>query len=129
MKKKHFGTDGIRGIIGTSIISSYYFFKIGHSIGRILTSKKIKSKIVVGIDTRVSSFIFESYLVSGLFFSGIDILFLGQMSTPAVSYLVKFLKADFGIIITASHNSYVYNGIKIFNCNGIKLFKNYIYKI
>ena len=112
----YFGTDGIRGV-AVSEITQEMCFKCGNALG----SLKDKPKIIVGTDTRVSAgFMFSSF-ASGLTLAGADVYFVGVVPTPAVSFLTKLHCADFGVMLTASHNSAEYNGIKIFDCNGYKI--------
>lgn len=123
MAEKLFGTDGIRGIVG-EILTNELAYKVGRAIPHLYDSSVDKIKIVVGCDTRVSSHMLECSLVAGLMESGADVITLDIMPSAGVAYLAKTLKANAGIMITASHNPYYYNGIKIFNGNGFKLTKN-----
>lgn len=112
----YFGTDGIRGV-AVSDITQEVCLKCGNALG----SLKNKAKIIVGTDTRLSAgFVFSSF-ASGATLAGADIYFVGIVPTPAISILVKQKKADFGVMITASHNPAEYIGIKIFNCDGEKI--------
>lgn len=120
MKKKYFGTDGIRGAVGTFPITPDFMLKLGWAIGRVLGSKK-GSKILIGKDTRISGYMMESALEAGLSAAGVDILLLGPMPTPAIAQLTRTLKAQAGIVISASHNSFSDNGIKFFSAEGTKL--------
>ncbi|USO02132.1 MAG: phosphoglucosamine mutase [Alphaproteobacteria bacterium] len=120
MKKKLFGTDGIRGLVNHFPIEPNSLVKIASSIATHF-SKGEKLKCIIGKDTRVSGYMLESALVSGLLAHDVDIVFLGPVPSPAVSMLTPALKADFGIMLTASHNAYHDNGIKIFDYRGEKL--------
>lgn len=116
-----FGTDGVRGIAGEFLTPSLGM-KIGVAAATILTKNNKKNvKIIIGNDGRVSADMLVSALTAGLCSVGVDVMDLGMIPTPAVSYLIKYYHADAGIMVTASHNSYEYNGIKIFNENGYKL--------
>ncbi len=119
--KKLFGTDGIRGIANQELTCELAI-KIGKAAAKILTdSQKSKPKILVGKDTRISSDMLESALFAGLCSCGAEAVSLGVVPTPAVAYLIKKYNADAGIMISASHNSYEFNGIKLFDKNGYKL--------
>ena len=120
MKKKFFGTDGIRGAVGTYPITPDFMLKLGWAVGRVLGSAK-GSKILIGKDTRISGYMIESALEAGLSAAGVDILLLGPMPTPAVAQLTRTLHAQAGIVISASHNPFGDNGIKFFSAEGTKL--------
>ena len=118
MKKKYFGTDGIRGKVGTFPIIESFFFNLAVSLAQ---SKKNIKKIIIGKDTRLSCSLLENALLNGFNFVGIKSDFIGVVSTPILSFYTKFLKYDYGIMISASHNPHYDNGIKIFKKNGEKL--------
>lgn len=120
MKKKFFGTDGIRGAVGTHPITPEFMLKLGWAVGRVLGKEK-GSKILIGKDTRISGYMIESALEAGLSAAGVDIQLLGPMPTPAVAYLTRTVSAQGGIVISASHNPYTDNGIKFFSAEGTKL--------
>lgn len=120
MEKKYFGTDGIRGRIGDSLINPEFVMKLGWAAGRVL-GQGSGSKVLIGKDTRISGYLFESALEAGLVAAGVDIFLLGPMPTPGIAYLTRTLRADAGIVISASHNSYEDNGIKFFTGAGAKL--------
>lgn len=120
MQKKFFGTDGIRGPVGEFPISADWFLKLGWAVGRALSKNK-HGKVLIGKDTRISGYMFESALEAGLVASGTDVLLLGPMPTPGIAYLTKTLRGDAGIVISASHNSYIDNGVKFFSPSGMKL--------
>ncbi|XBC39067.1 MAG: phosphoglucosamine mutase [Buchnera aphidicola (Nurudea shiraii)] len=117
---KYFGTDGIRGKVGEFPITPDFFLKFGFILGNLLF-RHSRKKVIVGIDTRKSSFALEAALNSGLSTSGVSVISLGRISTPAVGYLTKLLKLELGIIISASHNLFQDNGIKLFFKNGVKI--------
>ncbi len=120
MEKLHFGTDGIRGRVGEGAINPEFVLKLGWAVGRVLAGENA-GKVVIGKDTRISGYMFESALEAGLTAAGIDSLLLGPMPTPAIAYLTRTLHADAGIVISASHNPYHDNGIKFFSADGTKL--------
>jgi len=119
--KKYFGTDGIRGRVGVWPITPDFILKLGWAFGRVLAANKPGGKVLIGKDTRISGYMFESALEAGLSAAGIDIHLLGPMPTPAVAYLTRTLRAEAGIVISASHNPYYDNGIKFFSATGDKL--------
>ena len=118
--RKYFGTDGIRGKVGTPPITTDFFLKLGWAAGTVLAGGK-RGKIVIGKDTRISGYMFESALEAGLTAAGVDVVLVGPMPTPAVAYLTRTLRATAGIVISASHNPYSDNGIKFFTGDGGKL--------
>ena len=119
-KRRYFGTDGIRGEVGNPPITADFFLKLGWAAGTVLAGGK-RSKVVIGKDTRISGYMFESVLEAGLTAAGVDAVLVGPMPTPAVAYLTRTLRATAGIVISASHNPYSDNGIKFFTENGGKL--------
>jgi phosphoglucosamine mutase len=120
LSRKYFGTDGIRGKVGQHPITPDFMLKLGWAAGRVL-ARGNGGKVLIGKDTRISGYMFESALEAGLAAAGVDILLLGPMPTPAVAYLTRTLHADAGIVISASHNPYGDNGIKFFSSDGSKL--------
>ena len=120
MRRKYFGTDGIRGEVGRPPITADFFLKLGWAAGTVLSGGN-RGKIVIGKDTRISGYMFESVLEAGLTAAGVDAVLLGPMPTPAVAYLTRTLRATAGIVISASHNPYSDNGIKFFTEDGGKL--------
>ena len=120
MKRKYFGTDGVRGRVGESNINPEFVLKLGWAAGRVL-GKGAGSKVLIGKDTRISGYLFESALEAGLVAAGVNIRLLGPMPTPGVAYLTRTLHADAGIVISASHNKFEDNGIKFFSAQGTKL--------
>lgn len=117
---KYFGTDGIRGRVGVSPITPEFVLKLGYAVGRVL-ARQGHGKVLIGKDTRISGYMFESVLEAGLSAAGIDTQLLGPMPTPAIAYLTRTLRAQAGIVISASHNPYHDNGIKFFSSQGTKL--------
>lgn len=117
--KEFFGTDGIRGKVGQPPITPEWLLRCGYAAGKVLAQKH--RKIIIGKDTRVSGYLIESALQAGLIAAGCDVVLLGPLPTPAVSYLTPRLKADAGIVVSASHNPYDDNGVKFFNAQGDKL--------
>lgn len=115
-----FGTDGVRGVAGSDLTIDMAM-KIGSSAAYVLTKNKKEVKVIIGNDGRESSYMLVAALKAGLYSLGVSVLDAGLLPTPAISYLVKYYKMDAGIMVTASHNSYEYNGIKIFDSNGYKL--------
>ncbi len=118
---KYFGTDGIRGRVGTWPVSADFMLRLGRAAGTVLTDKQGRATVVIGKDTRVSGYMFESALEAGLVAAGADVRLLGPAPTPAVAWLTRSLRASAGIVISASHNSYQDNGIKFFGAGGEKL--------
>lgn len=118
--RKYFGTDGIRGRVGEYPINPEFILKLGWAVGKVL-ARKGYGKVLIGKDTRISGYMFESVLEAGLSAAGVDIHLLGPMPTPAIAYLTRTLRAQAGIVISASHNPYYDNGIKFFSAQGSKL--------
>lgn len=119
-QRKYFGTDGIRGRVGSAHINPEFMLKLGWAVGRVLVNGGRK-KVLIGKDTRVSGYMLESALEAGLSAAGVDVRLLGPMPTPAVAYLTQTLRATAGIVISASHNSFEDNGVKFFSADGYKL--------
>lgn len=120
MTRRYFGTDGIRGRVGEPNISPDFVLKLGWAAGRVLSNGR-GGKVLIGKDTRISGYMFESALEAGLAAAGVNIRLLGPMSTPGVAYLTRTFRAAAGIVITASHNPYEDNGIKFLSADGDKL--------
>lgn len=121
-KRKYFGTDGVRGKVGQYPITPEFVMKLGWAAGRVLAQGRGRqSRVLIGKDTRISGYMFESALEAGLSAAGVDILLLGPMPTPGIAYLTRTFRADAGIVISASHNPYYDNGIKFFSGDGTKL--------
>lgn len=119
-KRKYFGTDGIRGKVGEYPITPEFVLKLGWAVGKVLGSTD-RDRIVIGKDTRISGYMFESALESGIIAAGMNVQILGPMPTPGIAYLTRTFRAAAGIVISASHNSYLDNGIKFFSSEGQKL--------
>lgn len=118
--RKYFGTDGIRGRVGLWPINAEFILKLGWAVGKVL-ARQGSGKVLIGKDTRISGYMFESVLEAGLSAAGVDTQLLGPMPTPAIAYLTRTLRAQAGIVISASHNPYYDNGIKFFSALGTKL--------
>ncbi len=118
--KRYFGTDGIRGKVGDEPITAEFMLKLGWAAGKVF-ARDGKGRILIGKDTRISGYIFESALEAGLSSAGVDVRLLGPMPTPAIAYLTRTFSARAGIVISASHNLYQDNGIKFFSADGEKL--------
>lgn len=119
-KRKYFGTDGIRGRVGESLINPEFVLKLGWAAGIVL-GQHHGGKVLIGKDTRISGYMLESALEAGLSAAGMDTDLLGPMPTPGIAYLTRTLRAEAGIVISASHNGYQDNGIKFFSKQGFKL--------
>jgi phosphoglucosamine mutase len=117
---RYFGTDGVRGKVGVWPITPDFVLKLGWAVGRVL-ARQGDGKVLIGKDTRISGYMFESVLEAGLSAAGVDIHLLGPMPTPAIAYLTRTLRAQAGIVISASHNPFYDNGIKFFSAQGTKL--------
>lgn len=120
MTKKYFGTDGIRGRVGEAPITADFLLKLGWATGRVFANEG-HGFVLVGKDTRISGYMFESALEAGLTAAGVDTRLLGPMPTPGIAYLTRTLRASAGIVISASHNPYYDNGVKFFSVLGSKL--------
>lgn len=118
--RKFFGTDGIRGKVGSGKMTPELALKLGWAAGRVLSRSGTK-KVIIGKDTRISGYLFESALEAGLSAAGLDVMLMGPMPTPAVAYLTRTFRAEAGVVISASHNPYYDNGIKFFSTDGSKL--------
>jgi len=136
MSRQYFGTDGIRGRVGDHPITPEFCLRLGWAVGKVFARQKDKDEkrqhgseaesgrephVLIGKDTRISGYMFESVLESGLVSAGANVSLMGPMPTPAVAYLTRTLRADAGIVISASHNPYYDNGIKFFDASGNKL--------
>lgn len=120
MARKYFGTDGIRGRVGEFPITPDFVLKLGWAAGRVFAGQGA-NRVIIGKDTRISGYMFESALEAGLSAAGVDVWLLGPMPTPAIAYLTRTFNACAGIVISASHNPYHDNGIKFFSSRGDKL--------
>ena len=122
MSRKYFGTDGIRGRVGEGAISADFVMRLGNAYGHALPRRNWRKPVVIiGKDTRISNYMFEAALEAGLVAAGVDVQLMGPMPTPAVAHLTRSLRADGGIVISASHNPHHDNGIKFFSAEGEKL--------
>lgn len=125
MSRKYFGTDGIRGRVGQGAISADFVLRLGNAYGHALRERNPhswrKPMVVIGKDTRISNYMFEAALEAGLVAAGVDVQLMGPIPTPAVAHLTRSLRADGGIVISASHNPHHDNGIKFFSADGEKL--------
>lgn len=125
MSKRYFGTDGIRGKVGSGVITAEFMLKLGWAAGQVFGRNRGEGsgapKIIIGKDTRISGYMFESALEAGLVAAGANVLLLGPMPTPAIAYLTRTFQCAAGIVISASHNPYYDNGIKFFSASGQKL--------
>ncbi|MDR5866340.1 phosphoglucosamine mutase [Halomonas koreensis] len=121
MTRRYFGTDGIRGTVGEAPITADFMLKLGWATGRVLARDSGRARVLIGKDTRISGYMFESALEAGLSAAGVDVILLGPMPTPGIAYLTRTFRADAGIVISASHNPFADNGIKFFSAEGTKL--------
>jgi phosphoglucosamine mutase len=121
MARHYFGTDGIRGTVGQEPITPDFALRLGHAVGRVLKAADASPLVLIGKDTRISGYMLESALESGLISAGAGVMLLGPVPTPAVAYLTRAQRASLGVVISASHNPYPDNGIKFFDAQGAKL--------
>lgn len=118
--KRYFGTDGIRGKVGEEPVTAEFMLRLGWAAGKVFLTQG-RGRVLIGKDTRISGYMFESALEAGLASAGMDVLLLGPMPTPAIAYLTRTFNANAGIVISASHNPYYDNGVKFFSGEGKKL--------
>lgn len=121
MSRKYFGTDGIRGAVGTFPITPDFVLRLGNAVGRVLRATHERPVVLIGKDTRISGYMLESALEAGLNSAGVDVMLTGPLPTPGVAYLTRALRLSLGVVISASHNPYADNGIKFFSARGEKL--------
>ncbi len=121
MSRKYFGTDGIRGTSNTAPMTAEIAMRVGMAAGKHFTRGDHKHRVVIGKDTRLSGYMLEPALTAGFISMGMDVIMVGPMPTPAVAMLTRSLRADLGVMISASHNPYQDNGIKLFGPDGYKL--------
>ncbi|MDR1968560.1 MAG: phosphoglucosamine mutase [Burkholderiaceae bacterium] len=121
MTRQYFGTDGIRGTVGCAPITPDFVLRLGHAVGRVLKRREPQPVVLIGKDTRISGYMLESALESGLISAGASVVLLGPVPTPAVAYLTRAQRASLGAVISASHNPFPDNGIKFFSAQGAKL--------
>jgi phosphoglucosamine mutase len=119
--RKLFGTDGVRGVANLEPMTSETAMQLGRAAAHIFMRRAGRHQIVIGKDTRLSGYMLEAALISGICSMGVDVLLVGPMPTPAIAFLTRSLRADAGVVISASHNPYQDNGIKFFSSNGFKL--------
>src|SRR5215203_5107476 len=121
MARKYFGTDGIRGRTNQSPMTAEIAMKVGQAAGAHFVRGEHRHRVVIGKDTRLSGYMMESAMISGFTSVGMDVVMVGPVPTPAVAMLTRSMRADLGVMISASHNPYVDNGIKLFGPDGYKL--------
>ena len=124
MKRKYFGTDGVRGLVGQAPITADFVMRLGYAAGKVLTQTKAASErpvVLIGKDTRISGYMLEAALEAGFAAAGVDVMLGGPLPTPAVAYLTRALRLSAGVVISASHNPFHDNGIKFFSAQGNKL--------
>ena len=121
MSKRLFGTDGLRGQVNIFPMQPEIVLRLGLAAGRFFRNREQRHRVVIGKDTRLSGYVFETALTSGFCASGMDVYLVGPMPTPAISFLTKNMRADLGVVISASHNPFMDNGIKFFDKDGFKL--------
>jgi phosphoglucosamine mutase len=121
MNRTYFGTDGIRGTVGTAPITPDFMLRLGHAVGQVLRAGEPRPTVLIGKDTRISGYMIESALEAGFASAGVDVLLTGPLPTPGVAYLTRALRLSLGVVISASHNPFEDNGIKFFSARGEKL--------
>jgi phosphoglucosamine mutase len=121
MSRRYFGTDGIRGKSNTPPMTAELAMKVGAAVGNLYRRGDHRHRVVIGKDTRLSGYMIENALVAGFTSAGLDVLLLGPIPTPGVAMLTRSMRADIGVMISASHNAYQDNGIKLFGPDGFKL--------
>ncbi|RKQ95797.1 phosphoglucosamine mutase [Kushneria sinocarnis] len=120
MSRRYFGTDGVRGTVGTPPITADFVLRLGWAAGRVLARRYPRPRVIIGKDTRISGYMFESALEAGFSAAGVDVALLGPMPTPGIAYLTRTFRASAGVVISASHNAHQDNGIKFFSGEGTK---------
>jgi phosphoglucosamine mutase len=121
MTRRHFGTDGVRGTVGSSPMTPEFVMRLGYAAGKVLSGQEAHPAVLIGKDTRISGYMVESALEAGFSAAGVDVHMTGPVPTPAVAYLTRALRLSAGVVISASHNPYQDNGIKFFSGDGFKL--------
>ena len=124
MKRKYFGTDGVRGLVGQAPITPDFVMRLGYAAGKVLARSKsssVRPVVLIGKDTRISGYMLEAALEAGFAAAGVDVMLGGPLPTPAVAYLTRALRLSAGVVISASHNPFQDNGIKFFSAQGNKL--------
>src|SRR5579859_2181072 len=127
--RKLFGTDGVRGTANTEPMTAETAMRLGMAAGRYFTRGKHRHTVVIGKDTRLSGYMLEPALTAGFITMGMDVVLIGPLPTPAVAMLTRSLRADIGVMISASHNPFADNGIKLFGPDGYKLSDEFEQKI
>jgi len=117
---RYFGTDGVRGRVGQSPMTVDFALRLASAAARVLAPGG-GGRVLIGKDTRVSGYMFESALEAGFVAAGVDVMLIGPLPTPGIAYMTQRLECSFGVVISASHNSYQDNGIKFFDATGSKL--------
>lgn len=120
-KRRYFGTDGIRGVAGAPPLDPFTMVRLGKALGRVFLRGKGRHRVLIGKDTRLSGYMIETSLAAGITSVGVDVLLVGPLPTAGVAYLTKSMRADAGVMISASHNPFEDNGIKVFGADGYKL--------
>lgn len=121
MARKYFGTDGIRGRVGQSVINPDFALRLAHAVGQVLKQTQERPTVLIGKDTRISGYMLEAAMEAGFNAAGVDVILLGPLPTPGVAYLTRTQRASLGVVISASHNPFYDNGIKFFSAQGAKL--------
>jgi phosphoglucosamine mutase len=121
MSRKYFGTDGVRGTVGQAPMTPDFVLRLGYAAGKVLAGRAEHPAVLIGKDTRISGYMIEAALEAGFSAAGVDVLLCGPLPTPGVAYLARALRLSAGVVISASHNPYADNGIKIFSGDGFKL--------
>ncbi|VAW38120.1 Phosphoglucosamine mutase [hydrothermal vent metagenome] len=121
MEKKLFGTDGVRGVANIEPITAETALKLGRAVAYVFRKEDRRHKIVIGKDTRLSGYMIESAMVAGICSMGVDVMVVGPLPTPGIAFVTSSMRADAGVVISASHNPYQDNGIKFFSSEGLKL--------
>lgn len=121
MHQRLFGTDGLRGHVNAYPLTADMALRLGLAAGTLFRDGQRRHKVIIGKDTRLSGYVFESALTAGLCAAGMDVFQVGPLPTPAIAFLTRNMRADLGVVISASHNPYDDNGIKFFDRDGFKL--------
>src|SRR5712664_1770517 len=119
MTRKYFGTDGVRGQVGQHPMTVDFALRLATAAARVLVPEG--GTVLIGKDTRLSGYMFEAALEAGFVAAGVDVMLIGPLPTPGIAYMTQRLDCSFGVVISASHNSYQDNGIKFFDASGGKL--------
>src|SRR5471032_3442954 len=122
MPRSLFGTDGVRGRANAAPMTAEIAMRIGMAAGQVFNRGGHRHRVVIGKDTRLSGYMIEQALTAGFLSVGVDVLLLGPVPTPAVGFLTRSMRADVGVVVSASHNSFEDNGIKLFGLDGFKFF-------